>query len=93
MRSLAYIMLITVFVFPFYFYKVYVLENTDKDIEVRYLLSQPDVLEQQFDNSINKKNIYDMDINDRDNRDLAEFDSSFKNFVQMQNNERKIVRL
>ena len=30
MKSLAYILLITILVFPFYFYKLYILENTKK---------------------------------------------------------------
>ena len=34
-----------------------------------------------------------MDITDRDSQDIAQFDSSFKNFIQVQNTERKIVRL
>ena len=93
MKSVAYILLITIFVYPFYFYKLYMLENTDTDSEIKYLLAQPNIIDEQFDNSVNKRTIYDIDIQNRDNKDLAEFDSSFKNFINEHNTDRQIVKI
>ena len=92
MKSVAYILLITMFVFPFYFYKLYVLENTNTDTEIKYLLAKPNIIDEQFDYSVNKRTIYDLDIQNRDNKDLAEFDSSFKNIINEYNTDRQIVR-
>lgn len=93
MKSVAYILLITIFVFPFYFYKLYVLENTNTDIEIKYLLAKPNIIDEQFDYSVNKRTIYDLDIQNRNNKDLAEFDSSFKNIINEYNTDRQIVKI